>query len=74
MAGSGVTAGNARQLASTGIDSLHFSAKKMIPGKMLYHNPRISMGGTSTIDEYALRVVDEKEAKAIVELIKHPQL
>ena len=74
MAGSGVTAGNARQLASTGIDALHFSAKKMIPGKMLYHNPRISMGGTSTIDEYALRVVDEKEAQAIVELIKHPQL
>ena len=74
MAGSGVTAGNARQLASTGVDALHFSAKKMIPGKMLYHNPRISMGGTSTIDEYALRVVDEKEAQAIVELIKHPQL
>lgn len=74
MAGSGVTAGNARQLASTGVDALHFSAKKMIPGKMLYHNPRISMGGTSTIDEYALRVVNEKEAQAIVELIKHPQL
>ena len=74
MAGSGVTAGNARQLASTGIDALHFSAKKMIPGRMLYRNPRISMGGTSTIDEYALRVVDEKEAQTIVELIKHPQL
>lgn len=74
MAGSGVTAGNARQLASTGVDALHFSAKKMIPGRMLYRNPRISMGGTSTIDEYALRVVDEKEAQTIVELIKHPQL
>ena len=74
MAGSGVTAGNARQLASTGIDALHFSAKKMIPGRMLYRNPRISMGGTSAIDEYALRVVDEKEAQTIVELIKHPQL
>lgn len=74
MAGSGVTAGNARQLASTGVDALHFSAKKMIPGRMLYRNPRISMGGTSAIDEYALRVVDEKEAQTIVELIKHPQL
>ena len=70
MAGSGVVASNALQLAETGIDALHFSAKKMIPGRMLYRNPRISMGGTSAVDEYALRVVDEEEAQAIVKLIK----
>ena len=70
MAGSGVVASNALQLAETGVDALHFSAKKMIPGRMLYRNPRISMGGTSAIDEYALRVVDEEEAQAIVKLIK----
>ena len=70
MAGSGVVASNALQLAQTGVDALHFSAKKMIPGRMLYRNPRISMGGTSAIDEYALRAVDEEEAQSIVKLIK----
>ena len=70
MAGSGVVASNALQLAETGVDALHFSAKKMIPGRMLYRNPRISMGGTSAIDEYALRAVDEEEAQSIVKLIK----
>lgn len=70
MAGSGVVASNALQLTQTGVDALHFSAKKMIPGRMLYRNPRISMGGTTAIDEYALRVVDEEEARSIVKLIK----
>ena len=70
MAGSGVVASNALQLAETGVDALHFSAKKMIPGRMLYRNPRISMGGTTTVDEYALRVVDEEEVRSIVKLIK----
>ena len=70
MAGSGVVASNALLLAETGVDALHFSAKKMIPGRMQYRNPRISMGGTSAVDEYALRVVDEEEAQSIVKLIK----
>jgi copper homeostasis protein len=70
MAGSGVASSNALQLAAVGVDALHFSAKKMIPGRMAYRNPRISMGGTTTIDEYALRVVDEEEARSIVKLIK----
>ena len=70
MAGSGVVASNALQLAETGVDALHFSAKKMIPGRMLYRNPRISMGGTTAVDEYALRIVDEEEARSIVKLIK----
>ena len=70
MAGSGVVASNALQLAETGVDALHFSAKKMIPGRMLYRNPRISMGGTTAVDEYALRVVDEEEVRSIVKLIK----
>lgn len=69
MAGSGVTATNALQLAMTGIDALHFSAKKMIPGRMTYRNPFIAMGGDTSMDEYALRGVDEKEVKSIIELI-----
>lgn len=69
MAGSGVTATNALQLAMTGIDALHFSAKKMMPGRMKYRNPLIAMGGDTSMDEYALRGVDEKEVKSIIELI-----
>lgn len=69
MAGSGVTATNALQLAMTGIDALHFSAKKMMPGRMTYRNPFIAMGGDTSMDEYALRGVDEKEVKSIIELI-----
>ncbi len=74
MAGSGVCAANAAQLALTGVDALHFSAKKMVPGGMLYRNPRISMGGTAEVDEYAVRVVDEEEAMNIVEQIKSHEL
>ena len=69
MPGSGVTATNALQLAMTGIDALHFSAKKMMPGRMTYRNPFIAMGGDTSMDEYALRGVDEKEVKSIIELI-----
>ena len=70
MAGSGVSSDNALILASTGVDALHFSAKKLIPGKMKYHNPHISMGGSSSIDEYALRVVDEEEVSKIRRLVR----
>ena len=69
MAGSGVTATNALLLAMTGVDALHFSAKKMMPGRMTYRNPLIAMGGDTSMDEYALRGVDEKEVKSIIELI-----
>lgn len=70
MAGSGVVAANAAQLAAVGVDALHFSAKCMVAGAMEYRNPRISMGGSDAVDEYALRSVDENEVKEILKLIK----
>lgn len=69
MAGSGVTVANALQLAETGVDALHFSAKKMMPGQMTYRNPLIAMGGDAGVDEYALRGIDEKEVESIIKLI-----
>lgn len=69
MAGSGVAVTNALQLAETGVDALHFSAKKMIPGRMRYRNPLIAMGGDASVDEYALRGIDEKEVESIIKLI-----
>ena len=70
MAGSGVVAKNAKMLADRGVDALHFSAKKMIAGGMEYRNPRISMGGSDAVDEFALRTVDENEVTEILKLIK----
>jgi copper homeostasis protein len=69
MAGSGVVAANAAELKALGVDALHFSAKKMVAGGMEYRNPRISMGGSSAVDEFALRVVDEHEVVEILKLI-----
>lgn len=70
MAGSGVVAANAKKLSETGVDALHFSAKKMIAGGMEYRNPRISMGGSDAVDEFALRVVDQNEVINILNIIK----
>ena len=70
MAGSGVVAKNAEELKGAGVDALHFSAKKMVVGGMEYRNPRISMGGSSAVDEFALRVVDEAEVTEILNLCK----
>lgn len=70
MAGSGVSSSNALLLASTGIDALHFSAKRTTPSGMTYRNPRISMGGTEAVDEFALRTVDEEEVKRIINSIR----
>jgi copper homeostasis protein len=70
MAGSGVVATNAKQLMEVGVDALHFSAKCMVMGGMIYRNPRISMGGSDAVDEFALRTVDENEVKEILKLIK----
>lgn len=69
MAGSGVTSTNVKQLAASGVDALHFSAKKIVMSAMKYRNPRISMGGTETIDEFALHTVDEEEVRKILSLV-----
>ena len=67
MAGSGVGSANAKELIGVGVDALHFSAKSTTMGGMKYRNPRISMGGTTAVDEFALRTVDEEEVKRILQ-------
>ena len=70
MAGSGVVATNAKELADLGVDALHFSAKTMVAGGMQYRNPRISMGGTAAVDEFAIRTVDTNEVNEILKLLR----
>ena len=70
MAGSGVGSANAKELIGVGVDALHFSAKSTTMGGMKYRNPRISMGGTASVDEFALRTVDEQEVTKILNIIE----
>ena len=70
MAGSGVGSTNARELIGVGVDALHFSAKSTTMGGMKYCNPRISMGGTTSVDEFSLRTVDEEEVTKILNIIE----
>ncbi len=66
MAGSGVGAANAAELAATGVDALHFSAKCFAPSAMRWRNPRVSMGGLDGVPEYAALCADEGQIGAIL--------
>lgn len=72
MAGSGVNPGNILQLADTGVQAFHFSAKRSYESRMEFKNPRIQMGGDPNVDEYLTYEADFLEiqkAKAIIETI-----
>ena len=59
MAGSGVGPSNARLLAATGVDALHFSARREREGAMRFRNPQVSMGGCAGVPEYSVTDADE---------------
>ena len=59
MAGSGVNPSNARLLAATGVDALHFSARRERESGMRFRNPQVSMGGCASVPEYTLTDADE---------------
>ena len=59
MAGSGVNPSNARLLAATGVDALHFSARREREGAMRFRNPQVSMGGCAGVPEYSVTDADE---------------
>ena len=64
MAGSGVGPSNARLLAATGVDALHFSARRERESGMRFRNPQVSMGGCAGVPEYTL--TDELQYHAAV--------
>lgn len=66
MAGSGVRASNARQLAATGVDALHFSARGWCESVMRFRNPKVSMGGLEGVPEYATMCADETQVRQIL--------
>ena len=67
MAGSGVSPSNVRQLAGTGVDAVHFSARCLVESGMPYRNPTVSMGGVPGIPEYASVGADETKIREILD-------
>lgn len=70
MAGSGVNPSNVRQLAATGVDAVHFSARSVRPGGMVFRNPHVSMGGCGDVSEYDLLCADERLIRQILTLLE----
>lgn len=70
MAGSGVNPSNARLLASTGVDALHFSARGWRESPMRYRNPAVSMGGLPGVPEYARLCADESVIRQILQQLE----
>ena len=66
MAGSGVGPSNARLLAATGFDALHFSARRERESGMRFRNPQVSMGGCAGVPEYTLTDADESVVRQIL--------
>ena len=70
MAGSGVNPSNVRQLAATGVDAVHFSARSVRPGGMVFRNPHVSMGDCGDVSEYDLLCADERLIRQILTLLE----
>jgi copper homeostasis protein len=59
MAGSGINPYNVKELREyTGVDEIHVSGKRRVPGGMLYRNSKINMGGLPGIPEYDMDITD----------------
>lgn len=66
MAGSGVRAENARQIAESGVDALHFSALCYRPGGMNFRKADVPMGGLNSASGYDRPEADENTIRAIL--------
>ena len=67
MAGSGVNPSNARLLASTGVDALHFSARAVRRGGMKYGNPEVSFSPEGAADN-DIMYADPRFVEEMVEI------
>ena len=56
----------ARLLAATGVDALHFSARRERESGMRFRNPQVSMGGCAGVPEYTLTDADESVVQQIL--------
>lgn len=70
MAGCGVDPSNARLLSATGVDALHFSARRLRASDMTYRNPHVALSGVKDIPEYASVCADEAVIRQILSQIE----
>ena len=71
MAGSGVSADNAKEIYSkTMINHFHLSAKTIKESKMEYRNKGVSMSDDDFNKEYDIPFTDSKKIEAIIEVLK----
>lgn len=69
MPGSGINLNNIKNISeSTGAKEIHLSARSSIPGKMIFKQPLVTMGGTVTIPDYELQIPDEKVIREILQI------
>ena len=66
----GINPSNVRQLAATGVDAVHFSARSVRPGGMVFRNPHVSMGDCGDVSEYDLLCADERLIRQILTLLE----
>ncbi|GAB2764885.1 copper homeostasis protein CutC [Rhabdobacter roseus] len=69
MAGGGVNAGNAAQLAATGIQALHLTGKAFRPGRQQYFPAGISMAG-EVPDERSILYSKLESLRELVEAVR----
>ena len=69
MPGSGVNFKNIKQIAEiTGANEMHLSARSLVPGKMKFKQPAVTMGGNVSVPDYDLQLPDEKVIQEILKL------
>lgn len=54
----------------TGVDAVHFSARSVRPGGMVFRNPHVSMGDCGDVSEYDLLCADERLIRQILTLLE----
>lgn len=72
MPGCGVNESNIADLAlATSATEFHMSARHRITSGMAYHNDRVSMGGSVTIEEFSNEVTAAERVKASIEALRN---
>lgn len=70
MPGCGIAVSNIAEIAQeSGAHEFHASLRTARQSRMLYRNPRVSMGGTVIIDEYSTTQTDASIVKEVVNIL-----
>jgi len=69
MPGSGINLTNIKHIAdTTRASEMHLSTRLLVPGKMKFRQPLVSLGGNISVPDYELQLPDEKAIRKITEL------